>query len=124
MPERDGNRKGRGAQGRWARYSRTASFWVLLILIPVFMYKLFMRPSEQAVELTYSQFSQQLERANVQKVTVIDGQRVEGNLRQPVRMPVDDQPTQVKAFWTRLPFKDDGQLLPRLEGKGVDITGA
>ncbi len=119
MPDRDGNRP-RKANGRFARISKNASFWFLLVLIPLLMYRLFSPQREEAAELPYSLFSQQIDKGNLQKVTIIDGQRVEGTLRTAVR--VEDK--QVQQFWTRLPFKDDGQLLPRLEAKGVYITGA
>ena len=83
MPETGGKTPGRG-QGRWARYSKTASFWIILALIPIVMYRLFQPQRDQATELTYSEFSLALDRGVVQKVTIVDGQRVEGTLRAPV----------------------------------------
>src|SRR5512146_2299309 len=101
MPERDGKNSGRG-QGRWARYSKTASFWILLLLIPFVMYRLFQPQRDEATELTYTEFSQLLDRSAVQKVVIVDGQRVEGNLRG----PVVKNGKSYSQFWTRLPFKD------------------
>src|SRR5512142_986296 len=116
MPDTGGKTPGRG-QGRWARYSKTASFWIILALIPIVMYRLFQPQRDQATELTYSEFSTALDRGLVQKVTIVDGQRVEGTLRAPV---VKDG-RNYNQFWTRLPFKDSDKLLDRLQAKNVDI---
>src|SRR5512140_3637625 len=117
MPDRDGNRPGGGQGGKLARISKTASFWFLLVLIPLLMFRVFSPQREESAELSYSQMSGELDRGNVQKVTIVDGQRVEGTLRSPLR--VDDK--RVQQFWTRLPFKDDAGLLTQLKARGVEI---
>ncbi|HEX7120133.1 MAG TPA: ATP-dependent zinc metalloprotease FtsH [Longimicrobiales bacterium] len=119
MPERDGNRMNKSPRS-FARFSKTASFWVLLILIPVLIVQFLSPKRQDAVELTYSQFHDQLEVGNLQRVTIIDGKRVEGALRAPI--PVDGH--RVQRFWTLLPFKDSDALLGELQAKNVDIRSA
>ncbi|MBX6364454.1 MAG: ATP-dependent zinc metalloprotease FtsH [Gemmatimonadetes bacterium] len=104
----------------FARISKTASFWVLLVLIPVLIVQFLSPKRQEAVELTYSQFHDQLEDGNLQRVTIIDGKRVEGALRAPVA--VDGH--RVQRFWTLLPFKDSDALLGELQAKNVDIRSA
>jgi cell division protease FtsH len=75
---------------------------------------------EQATELTYTQFSAQIERDNIAEVTFIEGRRVEGTLRSTTQ--VDGEP--VNKFLARLPIENDEELLEDLEGRGVRISAA
>ena len=70
MPERDGKGPARG-QNKWARFSKTASFWFLLVLIPLLMFRVFSPQRDESAELTYTQMGQELDRGNIQKVTII-----------------------------------------------------
>src|SRR5690606_5147028 len=78
MPERDGSRGNRGS--RWSRLSKTASFWILVFLVPVLIVQVLSPRNEESVELSYSQFVAQLDAGNVAKVTITEGQRVKGTL--------------------------------------------
>ncbi len=124
MPDRDGNRGKKlppgGGGGRWAKVTKTASFWVLVILIPILIIQVLSPKRDQQVELSFTQFSEQLQGENVQDATVIDGKRVEGKLRTPVT--VDGHKS--RDFWTLLPIKDSEQILSLLEAKNVNITAA
>jgi cell division protease FtsH len=105
---------------RWSRFSKTASFWVLIIAISFLITQVFSPGRQQPEELTYTEFSRQLEAANVQEVTVIDGRRIEGELRQPV--PKGQR--SVEQFFTQLPIRDSETILARLEAANVPISGA
>jgi cell division protease FtsH len=118
MQQRDSNPEPQ--QSRWSRYSRTGSFWVLLMFTAFLMLTVFSPRRDQPEELIYTEFSRQLEVGNVDSVTVIDGRRLEGRLRQPVARGQ----TQVQEFFTLLPIRDSEQVLGRLEAANIPITGA
>src|SRR5687767_11546774 len=116
MPDRQIER---GPRGRWGQFSRTASFWILMFLIPLLIYQVASPRKREVSELPYSAFRDQLEGNNIEKVTIIDGKRVEGTLRAPVP---GASGRQVKDFWTLLPFKDNADaVLAELETKNVPI---
>src|SRR5690606_13465172 len=100
MPERDGSRGNRGAG--WSRFSRTASFWLLVILIPVLIIQVLSPRKQESIELNYSQFVAQLDAGNVTKVTITEGQRIEGTLETPVMA----EGHAVRNFRTLLPIRD------------------
>jgi cell division protease FtsH len=105
---------------RWARFSKAGSFWILIIAT-AFLFTHFLSPRrDQPEELTWTEFSRQLDIGNVDSVTVIDGSRLEGKLRQ----PVPKEQRQVREFFTHLPIRDSETVLARLEAADVPITGA
>jgi cell division protease FtsH len=106
---------------RWGRFSRTASFWILIVFTALLITQVFNPREEQPVELTYMpEFVRQMDAANIDSLTVIDGKRIEGYLSQPIT--VDQRP--VSEFWTLLPIRDSEEILTRLQESGVPIRGA
>ena len=119
MQDRDKNPDPRAA--RWSRFSRTAAFWVLIILIPLLIVHVFNNPRQQQAELPYTTYTQQLADHNIAEVTIIDGKRLEGKLRQPVQNA--DRP--VREFFTLLPIKDDPAVLAELRAaQDVQVNAA
>ncbi|HUF13042.1 MAG TPA: ATP-dependent zinc metalloprotease FtsH [Longimicrobiales bacterium] len=104
--------------GRWSRLSRTLSFWLMVILVPLVILQLASPPQEEAADFTYSQFQTQLRADNVASVTVIEGKRVEGELRSPVSL--EGEP--VEKFHTLLPIQDSEEIIAEMEAHGVAIT--
>jgi cell division protease FtsH len=119
MQDRD-NERGPKQPNRMGRFSRTASFWILIILIPLLIVNVMSPRQRDAAELWYTDFSRQLNDDNVAEVTVIDGKRIEGELKQPILQEGE----QVREFWTTLPIRDSEQVLALLEERGVMIKGA
>jgi cell division protease FtsH len=108
---------------RWGRISKQASFWVLVFLLPILIVQLMGARERGAEPLTYTQFKHELDRGNVTKVAVVEGQQVEGELKAPIAVKGrNGQERQIRAFTTRLPVKDSEQLLAQLEAKGVAIS--
>jgi len=105
---------------RWGRLSRTLSFWLLVLLVPAFLIQVVGPREEQATELTYTQFSAQLQRDNIADVTFIEGRRVEGELRSPTQVEGEA----VTKFLARLPIENDEELLADLEARNVRISAA
>ncbi|MEN8375787.1 MAG: ATP-dependent zinc metalloprotease FtsH [Gemmatimonadota bacterium] len=114
-------REGSGPKGpRFGRLSRTLSFWLLVLLVPAFLINVVGPREEEAAELTYTQFSAQLERDNIREVTFIEGRRLEGELRGTTQIEGDA----VGKFFARLPIENDEELLKELEARGVGISAA
>jgi cell division protease FtsH len=107
-------------QTRWNRFSRTASFWILIIATAFLMTTVFSPGRTKPEELSFTEFNHQLDSDNVEEVTVIDGKRIEGTLRQPV--PKDQ--TSIQEFFTLMPIRDSELVMTRLEEAEIPITGA
>jgi len=121
MSDRQINNGNKGG-GRWGQVSRTASFWVLMFLIPLLIYQVASPRRREVSQLPYSEFRAQIEQNNIEKVTIIDGKRVEGKLRRPV---AGENDRQVQEFWTLLPFQNnDDPMMTALESKNIPIDGA
>src|SRR5687768_14672524 len=104
----------------WGKFSKTLSFWILLILIPVLGLNVIAGKNDQAPEVDYSTYDQQLERDNVASVVVQSGRAIQGEFRQPVQVP--GQTRAAKKFFTRLPVSNSDEELKRLRAKGVRIA--
>src|SRR6187399_511888 len=101
----------------WRRLSKTLSFWLLVILVPVAIFQLSNSRAEPTVEMDYSDYQEQLDSNNIARVTIQDGSVIHGAFKQPVQVRDRD----VRAFTTRLPVKDYGEAIARLEAKNVRI---
>ena len=105
---------------RMGRYSRAASFWIILLLVPFLIINAWNARNQTLTELTFTFVKEQLANDNIQAVTIIDGRRVEGRLRRPIVR--EEKP--VTEFFMQLPVADSESFLAQLEAKSVDITGA
>ena len=103
---------------RWARISKTASLWALIILIPLVLVQVMEGRQPAAEPLTYTQFQAELDRGNVNKVALIEGTQVEGEFR----TPIAGKQGEVSNFSTRLPVRDSEALVAELEERGVEIS--
>jgi cell division protease FtsH len=101
----------------WGRFSKTLSFWLLLILIPIIFIQLTGRGGDQAPVITYTQYDQELERDNVQRVKIEAGKTVVGEFRHPVRV----KNREVSRFTTRFPVENPQDEVKRLREKNVII---
>src|ERR671916_1820485 len=104
----------------WGRFSKTLSFWILLILIPVLGLQVLSGRNDQAPEVDYSIYDQQLERDNVARVVVQAGKAVIGEFRPPGLLEGQSRPA--KKFFARLPVSNSDDELTRLRAKGVHIA--
>src|SRR5215213_4485765 len=101
----------------WGRFSKTASFWILIVLIPVAFFQLSSGRSEQSMLVSYTRYSEELERDNVAKATVQAGRAIQGEFRQ----PVTDNGHQGRKFNVRLPIADWAEEMQRLREHKVLI---
>src|SRR5688500_5687619 len=105
---------------RFSRFSKTASFWLLIFLIPVLIIQFASPNRKELQELKYSAFDAERQRKNVAEVTDIEGKRLEGKLREAATV----ENKKVTEFWTLLPTKDSDDLVPTLKANGVAISAA
>jgi cell division protease FtsH len=101
----------------WSQVSRTAVFWLLVILLPVAFYQILGSNREAFVEVPYTTFSRELERDNVVEVEITSGQQVRGEFKQSI--PVEGE--RVTRFRVLLPVQNSEMLLERIEAKGIPI---
>jgi cell division protease FtsH len=99
------------------RFLRTASFWALIVLIPLAIFQVMDTSRQVEKDLTYSEFRAQLDADNVMRVTITEGVRVEGELRRPLQ----ESGVDIDRFNTLLPTEASQDLLDRLEEKGVEV---
>src|SRR5665811_1088360 len=95
-PPDDGSRR--------PRLSKTAAFWILMVLMFVLALQLVRGPKESAADFNWTEFEAQLAAANIHQVT-FKGQILEGELRAPVQRDGLDL---IKFTLTLPPGSDDG----------------
>ena len=114
MPDNDPLRPDDGS--RWARLSKTAAFWILMVLMFVVALQLVRGPKEAAAEFNWTEFETQLSGGNIHQVT-FKGQVLEGELRAPVQRDGQDL---IKFTLTLPPGAEDG-LAGRLNDADVIV---
>jgi len=110
-PQGDGG----GASAFW----KNASFWAILLLLPLVIYSVMQGSAEPRAEFTWTEFREQLEAGNLSEVTIRDGREMEGALRS----PVDRDGSQISRFRTRLPVEPTLELLDQIESTGAEVVG-
>jgi cell division protease FtsH len=99
-------------------------FWMLLLGLLVLNWLLsamLVRPPERT-EVPYTQFRAQVEAANVSSVTGIED-AIDGEFKNPVRVPVDGEEREVTQFSTRRPeFAANDNLWQLLTEKNVQVS--
>jgi cell division protease FtsH len=103
---------------RFSRVSRTASFWVLLVLMTVVVLQLMRGQDATYTELNYTQFNAQLNDGNIHEVTVVAGEAVEGELSSPIMV----EGKETVRFRTMLPGPITESLIALMEQQGVIIN--
>ncbi len=102
----------------WTRLSKTLSFWIVVILIPVLLIHLSGGGKEQPAEVDYSQYSQELDQNNISKVVIQDGKVITGDFKNRVHVDGKD----VGRFTVRLPVANDDKEVERLKQHDVQIS--
>ena len=101
---------------------RSLLFWLALFLVVFVTYQYFAGFDQGTVEITYSEFVQEIDGGNVLEVTFSD-REVEGKLLKAKTFAASRTNEPVAQFTSRIPFADlNYELVHRLEGKGVKIT--
>lgn len=103
---------------RFARLSKTAAFWMLMVVMFLVAMQVMGGDSETSVELSYTEFRSQLSSGNLHEVTFILPQRLEGELRAPIAREGEEY---VKFYLTLPPDVADG-LTVDLEAQDVIVN--
>ncbi|HEY9450479.1 MAG TPA: ATP-dependent zinc metalloprotease FtsH [Gemmatimonadaceae bacterium] len=101
----------------WGRLSKTLSFWLLIILIPIAFFRLSGGAGTSPTEIDYTQYSQELDRGNISKVNIQDGKVITGELKSKIHVGEKD----IGKFTVRLPVANDSKEVERLRDNHVVI---
>jgi cell division protease FtsH len=101
----------------WGRLSKTISFWILILLIPVVLIRLTGAKTETAQTITYTQYRDALERDNIASAQIVAGKTVNGAFKARENIGGKD----VKQFTVRLPVENSEIEVEKLNSKGVQI---
>ncbi len=102
----------------WARFSKTLSFWILVILIPVAFLTWSGGRETQAPEIDYTAYRQQLDLGNIKAVTFQPEDVMVGQFNQSVKVG----PREARKFTVRLPKGVSADESKRLYDKAVRIS--
>src|SRR5437773_1603300 len=101
----------------WARTLRTLSFWALLIVGSIALVQFAANRRPETVDISYTQFTEQLDKGNVDTVEITERQQVKGSFKTPV--PVRGR--NFDHFTSLLPFESNDTWVATLRTKGVDV---
>ena len=102
----------------WARTLRTLSFWALLIVGAVALVQ-FAARKQDAIDISYSEFTEQLDKGNVSAVEITERQQVRGDFK--TAYPRRDGHGTVDHFTTLLPFESSDSWVTTLRQRGVSV---
>src|SRR5437773_1459248 len=101
----------------WGKFSKTLSFWILILLIPVVLIQLSGNKAEASKQVTYTQYRDELQKNNIPAVTIIAGKTVNGKFKDPVNVGG----TEVRRFTVRLPVENSEHEVDALNAHNVAI---
>ncbi len=101
----------------WTRTLRTLSFWALLIVGSIALVQFASNRRQEAVDISYTRFTEELDRGNVAKVEVTERVQVKGEFK----TPVTEERRTASRFMTLLPFESTDTWVATLRAKGVDV---
>ena len=102
----------------WSKVSKQLSFWVFVILVPVAIIQFSGKGADAAPEISYTpQYSEQLQKDNIDKVTIQGGRLVSGEFKN--KVPIKGR--LVQKFKVLLPMENSSDEVKRLTDHGVQI---
>src|SRR6476646_7925417 len=116
MPIQMPNNKTPKKPTNWSKVSKQLSFWVFVILVPVAIIQFSGMGSDAAPESPYTpQYDQELQRNNIDKVTIQAGRLLTGEFKQKVSV----KGRLVQRFKVTLPTENSSDEVARLREHGV-----
>jgi cell division protease FtsH len=101
----------------WSKISKQLSFWVFVILVPVAIIQFSGKGSDIAPEISYTQYDTELQKNNVDKVTIQAGRLLTGDFKQKVNV----KGRTVQKFRSLLPTENSSDEITRLRQHNVQI---
>src|SRR5262245_12863375 len=111
------NRSPAPREFNWGRTLRTLSFWALLIVGSIALVQFASSRRQDAVDLSYSEFVEQLDQANIASVEITERQQVRGDFKTPVTVGHRT----ADHFTTLLPFESSDAWVAALRQKSVSV---
>ncbi len=111
------SRTGPQAEFTWAGTLSRLGFWALLIVGSIALVQFASGRRQEAMEISYTQFTEQLDAGNIAAVEVTEGQRVDGTFRR--SLTAGGRAAQ--HFTTLMPFASSEGWVAALREKGVDV---
>ncbi len=118
VPNLPKNSNNNGNGFNWGRFSKTLSFWILVILIPVALIQISGSRADASPDISYTDYKRELDRNNIKDVTMTGGKNVTGTFKEPVM--VNAKPA--RKFGVQLPMANSQAALDQLEAKNVAVT--
>jgi cell division protease FtsH len=110
--------KGSNKGTNWSRLSKTLSFWILVLLIPVALVQLSSARADAAPEISYTQYKAYLVQDNIAEVTVQSGKNISGEFKQKEIIGGKE----AKKFTVQLPVANSQGEIDALSTHGVKIN--
>ena len=104
----------------WGRFSKTLSFWILILLVPVALIQLSNARTEAAPQITYTKYREELNKNNIREVVIQAGKTIRGAFRDEIVVPGTNN-REAKRFTTQLPMENSEDEVRELRAKGVQI---
>ena len=92
----------------WSKVSKQLSFWVFVILVPVAIIQFSGKGSDAAPEVSYTQYDQELQRNNVDKVTIQAGRLLTGKRTTPMMF---SRTKAIEVFKGEYPWVAESRML-------------
>jgi len=118
MADRDPRSQEKKTPG-WSRLSRAASFWMLMILVPILLFNFLWGEDDARYEFSFSDFRTELQQDNIESVTVVEGVTLKGEFRTPVQR----EGQEYEEFETHLLGPISDGLIEEMEARGVLLAG-
>jgi cell division protease FtsH len=97
---------------------RTLSFWALVIVGSIALVQFASTRRQEAAEISYSEFVEELESGNVAAVEITERQRVRGSFRRAITVGTRE----AERFVTLLPFESSDAWTAQLRAQGVEVS--
>ena len=117
MPMQIPNKNNPKKPTNWSKVSKQLSFWVFVILVPVAIIQFSGKGAEAAPEISYTEYTSQLQRDNIDKVTIQGGRALTGDFKN--KIPAKGR--LVQKFKVLLPMENSSDDLKELKAHGVQI---
>jgi cell division protease FtsH len=102
----------------WGRFSKTLSFWILILLIPFVLIQLSGNKEGAAKPVDYTLYRNELASDNILRVQIIDGKTINGTFKNKVNVGAQGE---AKNFSLHLPVANSQSEVDALNDKKVQI---
>src|SRR6266851_186969 len=117
LPTPPNNNNNNKKKVSWGSLSKTLSFWILIILIPVVFMEFSSARNDPAPPIIYSQYDHELQTDNIKSVTIQAGRQIVGEFKNKIELGGHE----VQKFTVKLPVENSDEEVDRLRAHNVQI---